>query len=188
MSGKFVISAALGCSVLLAAALAHDPKVVMPGEGKPVAVPFHPTTLLLSENENEGGLSFFEFRVPPKTPAAPPHIHEAEDEFFYVVSGEMSFLDRDKVVVGGPGTFLALTRNNLHAFWNHSDEETVMLVAASKGNFEKFFDEVAMAVQAEKPASAEAMGALIGKTAAARGITIRMDAVPDEAKALYFAQ
>ena len=64
----------------------------------------------------------------------------------------------------------------------------LMLVAASKGNFEKFFDEVAMAVQAEKPASAEAMGALIGKTAAARGITIRMDAVPDEAKALYFAQ
>ena len=52
MLGKFVISAALGRTVFFAAALAHDPKVVMRGEGKPVAVPFHPTTLLLSENEN----------------------------------------------------------------------------------------------------------------------------------------
>lgn len=170
------------------AAAAHDPKVVKPGEGKPVAVPFHPTSLLLSEDENESGLSFYEFRVPPNTAAAPPHIHSAEDEFFYVVSGEVSFLDRDAVVVGGPGTFVALTRNNLHAFWNDSDTEAVLFLAVSKGNFETFFDEVAMAVKNDKPASPEAMGALVGRIAAERGITIRMDAVPDEAKALYFGE
>ena len=142
---------------LTSAASAHDPKVVLPGEGKPVAVPFHPTTLLLSENENESGLSFYEFRVPPKTAAAPPHVHTGEDEFFYVVSGEVSFLDRETVITGDAGTFIALTRNNLHAFWNDSDEEAVLLVAASQGNFEKFFDDVAMTVQAEKPASAQEM-------------------------------
>ncbi len=186
MLGKLTASASVGLCALCGVVLAHEPKIVLPGEGKPVAVPFHPTTLLLSENENESGLSFYEFRVPPKTAAAPPHIHTTEDEFFYVVSGEVSFLDRETVIVGAPGTFVSLPRNNLHAFWNDTDNEAVLLVAASQGQFEKFFDEVAMAVQAEKPASAKDMGALIGRVASARGIAIRMDAVPDEAKALYF--
>ena len=187
MKNRFLLPFAAVLS-LTGAAYAHEPKIVMPGEGKPVAVPFHPTTLLLSEEENESGLSFYEFRVPPKTAAAPPHIHTHEDEFFYVVSGKVSFLDRETIASGGPGTFVALTRNNLHAFWNDTDEEAVLLLAASQGNFEKFFDEVAMAVRAEKPASAEDMGALIGRVASARGITIRMDAVPDEARALYFGE
>lgn len=167
------------------AASAHEPKVVPAGEGKPVGVPFHPTTLLLSENENESGFSFYEFRVPPKTPAAPPHIHTGEDEYFYVASGEVSFLDRENVIVGGPGTFVALPRDNLHAFWNDSDEEAVLLLAVSKGGFEKFFDAVAMELQNNPPKTPEAMGALIGGLAADRGITIRLDAVPEEAKALY---
>ncbi len=188
MKIKSAIFAGVMCGALAGVAAAHEPKTVKPGEGKPVAVPFHPTTLLLSENDNESGLSFYEFRVPPKTAAAPPHIHTAEDEFFYVVSGEVSFLDREEVVVGGAGTFVALTRNNLHAFWNDSEEEAVLFLAASKGNFEKFFDDVAMAVQKDKPGSPEEMGALIGRIAGERGITIRMDAVPDEAKALYFGE
>lgn len=163
----------------------HPPKILAPGEGEPVDVPFHPTDLLISETENASGLSFYEFRVPPRSAGAPPHIHAHEDEFFYVVSGMVSFMNGESVIEGGPGTFAALTRGNAHAFWNAGDEEAVMVVGVSNGNFEDFFDAVAREVAAEQPAGPAAMGALVGRLGAERGIEIRMDLLPEQAAPFY---
>jgi mannose-6-phosphate isomerase-like protein (cupin superfamily) len=164
---------------------AHPPKIVAPGEGEPVGVPFHPVDLILSEDENADGLTVYEFRVPPRSAGAPPHIHTHEDELFFVVSGDLTLLNGDETVVAGPGTIAALTRNNLHGFWNAGDEEVVMWVVATPGNFEDFFDEVARRIRDEAPAGPAEAGALVAQAGAERGITIRMDKLPAEAAPLY---
>ncbi len=171
---------------LMALALsAHPPKIVEPGEGEPVPVPFHPVDLLLSESENEDGLSFYEFRVPPQSAGAPPHSHTHEDEFFFVVSGQVTFMNGDTVIEAGPGTFAALTRNHVHAFWNAGEDEAVMVVGVSNGEFEGFFDAVAAEVAEAQPQSPQEMGALVGRLAGERGIEIRMDLLPEEAVPFY---
>ncbi|NNU17471.1 cupin domain-containing protein [Parvularcula sp. ZS-1/3] len=170
---------------LLASLALHDPKIVAPGEGEPVAVPFHPVFQLIGKGETESNATFYEFRVPPKTAGAPPHTHTKEDEFFYVLSGGVSLMNGDEITVAGPGTLAALTRGHLHAFWNAGDEEVVMLMATVGGEFEEFFDAVAMRLREEKPASPEAAGALVGQIAASKGITIDMSKVPAEARQLY---
>ncbi|MFC3303114.1 cupin domain-containing protein [Parvularcula lutaonensis] len=150
-----------------------------------VPVPFHPVLKLIGGDENRDSVTIYEFRVPPQSAGAPPHTHTMEDEYFYVVSGTASFLNGEDVIEAPAGSFAALTRGNLHAFWNSSDEEAVMVMMTVGGKFEEFFDEVAMRVQAEKPGSPEEMGALVGQAAAERGITIDMSKVPDTAKPLY---
>lgn len=170
---------------ILFSAMLHDPKIVMPGEGEPVGVPFHPVFELVSEDDTDSRASFYEFRVPARSAGAPPHTHTHEDEFFYVVSGEVSLMNGNEVVTAGPGAFAALTRGHLHAFWNASDEEVVLVMATVGGKFEDFFDEIAMEVRESQPGSPEEMGALVGRLGAERGIMIDMSKVPDEAKPLY---
>lgn len=46
----------------------------------------------------------------------PPHIHRREDEAFYVLEGEMTYLTHDKLVVAKPGTFVWGPRDVIHAF------------------------------------------------------------------------
>lgn len=161
---------------------AHPPKIVPAGEGTPIEVPFHPAEQLLRAEESTDGLAFYVFTVPPGTAGAPPHVHAHEDEYFYVLSGEASVLSEGEVVTLGPGGFAALTRDHLHAFWNAGEAEAVLLMSTTDG-FQAFFDAVAREARADL--SPPEMGALVGRLAAERGITIRMDAVPEEARRLY---
>jgi quercetin dioxygenase-like cupin family protein len=171
--------------LLAATALLHPPKIVGPGEGTPVAIPIHPVDRLLSQDENQDGLTFYEFRVPPRSAGAPPHVHTHEDEFFYVVAGNVSFMNGDEVIEGRPGTFAALTRGHPHAFWNAGDEPAVMVVGVSNGRFEDFFDALAKEVREKNPATRAEVGEMIGRLAAESDIAIRMDLLPEEAARFY---
>lgn len=175
----------VACAFLLHPDAAHPPRIVAPGEGESVAVPFHPVDKLLSGDHNAEHLTFYEFRVPPQSAGAPPHVHSREDEFFYVVSGTVQFMIGEEVIEGGPGTFAALTRNHAHAFWNAGDEEALMVVAVTAGEFEDFFDAVATEAAELGPQDSAEIGALVGRLAAERGLEIRMDLLPEEAAPFY---
>lgn len=164
---------------------AHAPVVVPPEARTAVAVPFHPVDLLHSGQDNAEGLAFYEFRVPPRSAGAPPHVHAHEDEFFYVVTGTAQFLNGETVIEAGPGHFAALTRNHTHAFWNAGDEELVLLAGVTAGGFEAFFDAVAAEIAQGAPDDPAQMGALIARHAAERGIEIQMDRMPDAAAPFY---
>jgi uncharacterized cupin superfamily protein len=62
-----------------------------------------------------GRITWIEQLVPPGD--SPYHIHDAEDEIFYVLEGELSFVSGDKAWKGGPGTFAFLPRGISHGFW-----------------------------------------------------------------------
>lgn len=163
----------------------HDNKVVRAGKAADVANPFHPVFVMLSSEENAGGVTVYEFQVPPKSPGSPPHTHTLEDEYFYVLEGELSALSGDEVLTLGPGDFAALNRGNTHMFWNGSDAPVRLIMATTGGSFEKFMAETGPRVADAKPQSPEEFGAVIGQLAAEYGITISMEKMPKEAAPIY---
>src|SRR6185312_17331220 len=55
------------------------------------------TELLATREQTGGALGLFRQTIPPMS-GRPLHIHRAEEEFFYVVSGEFRFKLGDRIV------------------------------------------------------------------------------------------
>ena len=82
---------------------------------------------LIESAATDGRFALIEHRIPPRTLAAPLHVHEREDEYSYVLSGTMGAQIGDEIVEAGPGELVEKPRGIWHAFWNPGDEETVLL-------------------------------------------------------------
>jgi gentisate 1,2-dioxygenase len=74
--------------------------------------------------------------------AAPLHRHAREDEYSYVVEGQVGALLGDEVVIGGPGDLIFKPRNQWHTFWNAGDQPARLLEIISPAGFERFFAEL----------------------------------------------
>jgi len=70
------------------------------------------------------------------------HIHEKENELYYVLDGEFEFVCGDDRVCGGPGTFVFAPRGLPHRFKNIGSAPGRMLVSFTPGGIEGFFTEL----------------------------------------------
>ena len=68
------------------------------------------------------------------------HTHAAEDEYFLVLQGEISFYINGRVRVAKPGESAFVPRGVPHCFKNCSDREARVLVSFTPGSIEGFFD------------------------------------------------
>jgi uncharacterized cupin superfamily protein len=94
-----------------------------------------------SETTN-GAYALFE-TVTPVNAGSPPHRHALEDESFYVLEGEYTFLAGEEVVVLGAGGSIFVPRGMVHAFSNKGDVPARMLIINSPGYLhEGFFSEL----------------------------------------------
>ncbi len=82
-------------------------------------------TMLATAEDTNGAYSCIEELI-PQGPAAPPHIHEAADETFYIMEGEATFFVEDKPIKATAGSFVSIPRGTKHAF--QIDSETVRLL------------------------------------------------------------
>ena len=73
----------------------------------------------------------------------PPHLHRREDETFYLLDGQMSFMHRDDVFIANPGDAFFLPRDQVHTFHNPGKTSARMIVLAAPCGFEKFMLEFA---------------------------------------------
>lgn len=64
-----------------------------------------------------GALSFAEASVPPGG-GPPPHVHPHADEAFFILSGELEFLDGQETFRAGEGDFVFIPRGTRHRFRN----------------------------------------------------------------------
>lgn len=163
------------------AASGPAPRYVAPGEGEVLPFPGHGTRALSHQHDTPSGTVALELTLPPKTFGAPPHVHAHEDEQFYVLEGQVDFLDRGEVVHAEAGSLAIMPRGHLHGFWNDSDEPARLLLVISPGDFGDFFDEVVAAIRATHADNPQAVGEQIAKAAAARGVEIHFDKVPASA-------
>src|SRR3954467_10008335 len=106
---------------------------------------------LIESSDTGGRFALIEHTIPPRTLAAPLHIHEREDEYSFVLSGRMGAQIGDEVVEAGPGELVFKPRGVWHAFWSASDEETHLLELISPGDFAGYFEELAPLLSAEQP-------------------------------------
>jgi len=126
----------------------HEGIVRGAGEGKTILVLGNPYTYKATKEETGGAYALLENPVAGEGP--PPHIHETEEEAFYVLEGELKILLGDQTFTAKPGDFVLVPRGIVHTFSKAGTESAKMLVIISPAGFEKFFEEIAGPPDLEK--------------------------------------
>jgi quercetin dioxygenase-like cupin family protein len=95
----------------------------------------------LGTADTDGAVAVFHLDAP--TMSGPPlHRHSREDEWFYVLEGELTFeVDGDRTVLGAGGSVFA-PRGTAHAYQNFSPAGARLLVMVTPGDFDRFFQAV----------------------------------------------
>lgn len=122
------------------------PRVVVlgPDEGRtpsPLNIVGEETLVKVDTTDSNGLLAAFQLVAPPMS-GPPLHVHSREDEWFYVLEGEIVFeIDGERVTVG-PGGSVWLRRGVPHAYQNFTDRDARLLIVTVPGDFCNFFKEV----------------------------------------------
>ncbi|SDZ37455.1 Cupin domain-containing protein [Saccharopolyspora shandongensis] len=125
---------------------------VPPGAGQSVwAFSGDRYTLKVGAEETGGMIGVMEGEIPPGS-GPPLHVHQYEDEAFYLVEGRLQVFDEDREFTAEPGSFIYLPRGSAHRFKNISDTPARMLMLFVPSGFENFFLEVGVEVVPGQPA------------------------------------
>ena len=65
------------------------------------------------------------------------HVHDNEDDAFYILEGEMTFLFGDRSVAAPPGTFVLVPPGVEHGFRNDGDGPVRMLNIHAPAGFDR---------------------------------------------------
>ncbi|MFN0020524.1 MAG: cupin domain-containing protein [Pirellulaceae bacterium] len=118
-----------------------SPQIVPIGAGRTVTVlGGDVVTFKVTAAETDGAFSVFETITPPNG-GPPPHVHQREDETFYVLEGEFLFQIGGTTAVARPGTTLVAPRGIPHSFRNVGLTAGKLLVIISPGGFERFIED-----------------------------------------------
>jgi len=90
-----------------------------------------------SSGETTGGRVSVTENWAPRGHGSPLHVHHNEDEWFYVLSGELTFWVDGQVITATDGSFVYGPRNVPHTFTVTSEEARFLLVIEPAG-FENF--------------------------------------------------
>ena len=106
--------------------------VVAPGDGRRTGnVEF----LALSEHTPRFNLSII--TMAPGRTGPEPHVHEDEDDSFYILDGELTFLLGDREVRAPAGTFVLVPPGVLHTFANRTDTPVRILNIHAPAGFDR---------------------------------------------------
>ncbi len=95
---------------------------------------------MISEQTN-GKYAVVISTTPPQ--GGPPlHVHQNEDEMFYVLQGVYEFRLGKETVIATQGDIIHLPRSIPHSFSNIGSEPGVMMNTITPGGFEQFFEEI----------------------------------------------
>jgi quercetin dioxygenase-like cupin family protein len=122
--------------------MAATARVLGPTDGKAGFLGSIGVRFMIDGDEAGGGFSLVEHPMPPQALAAPLHRHNREDEYSYVLEGQVGALLGDEVLVGGPGDLIFKPRGQWHTFWNAGEEPARILEIISPAGFERFFEEL----------------------------------------------
>ena len=95
----------------------------------------------LTAVESGGELTVIEDVIQPGV-GPPLHVHQRENEAYYVLEGEFEFICGADVVRGGPGTFVHSPRGVPHRYRNVGPAPGRLLFGFTPGGIEAFFTEL----------------------------------------------
>ena len=148
--------------------------MLTPQEGKSVWLGGLGVDFKLAGEQTGGLFSIVEHPIDPGI-MVPPHTHTREDEFSYVLEGEVGARIGDQVLVATPGCYVVKPRGILHTFWNAGLQPARLIEIISPAGFEQYFAELAELFQAEGPPDPEKLEQLANRY----GLTYDMTWVPE---------
>jgi quercetin dioxygenase-like cupin family protein len=122
-----------------------------------------------SSTETTGGRVSVSETLAPRGSGSPLHVHHNEDEWFFVIDGELTFWVGGDVIDARSGSFVYGPREIPHTFTVSSEQARFLLVAEPAG-FEGFVRALGQPAQqrvippaATEPPDVEAMARLAGE-------------------------
>lgn len=141
------------------------PIALAPDEGEALWFLGALATVKASAETTAGRVAVIEHRS-PRGSGSPLHVHSREDEWFYVIDGELTFWVGGEITVAPAGTFVYGPRDIPHTFLVSSDEARFLLVTEPAG-FEDFMRAIAQPAErleipppATEPPDVEALASL----------------------------
>ncbi len=101
-----------------------------------------PHSVLVSRADTGGGYELVEITGDPGL-GVPPHMHEHEDETFYVLDGRVAFTVEGEERMAEPGTAVHLPRGVPHGFRIAGDAPARMLLVIAPGGLMPMFEALA---------------------------------------------
>jgi quercetin dioxygenase-like cupin family protein len=112
--------------------------------------------------DTDGRFALVQHLFAPKALAAPMHRHRNEDEFTYVLSGQIGAVIEGREVLAEPGDLLFKPRGQWHTFWNPSEEPAICLELISPAGLEDLFRSFASLTEPPTPEVLAALAAEYG--------------------------
>lgn len=137
------------------------PVTVGPAEGRLVMFGGIGAHYKVTGEQTGGAFAIIEQPVEPGA-MAPPHVHTREDEFSYVIEGELGARVGDQVIHATAGTWILKPRNIPHTFWNPGTKTARFIEIISPPGLEQLFTELAAMFAEGRPAP-EKMAELAAK-------------------------
>lgn len=116
------------------------PIVAGPGEGEALWFMGFLATIKSSARTTGGGVAVVE-HLGPRGAGSPQHVHSRENEWFYVLEGELTFWVGGEVSVAPAGSFVFGPKGIPHTFMVSSEQARFLLVTEPAG-FEQFLRDV----------------------------------------------
>jgi quercetin dioxygenase-like cupin family protein len=131
------------------------------GTAKAYRSPIDEIRFLITGEQTGGAFFMAEVSVLPGA-GNPPHIHDREDECFYVQEGTLTIQVCGKTHTASVGDFIRLPRGVVHSFENTANVGAKFLLVVAPAGLEKFFEE-AFYPAAEYPQTPPTMEAFLGR-------------------------
>jgi quercetin dioxygenase-like cupin family protein len=97
-------------------------------------------TFLVTGEQSGGAYFILEAFVPPGG-GPPPHIHQREEECFYLLQGHLTMTLGDQKLKVAAGDFVQIARGTVHTFTNDGENEARMLAFFSPAGMEHWMTE-----------------------------------------------
>jgi mannose-6-phosphate isomerase-like protein (cupin superfamily) len=153
---------------------ARAARVLGRGDGKIGFLGSIGVRFMIDGPESNGGFSLVEHPMSRRALAAPLHRHTREDEYSFVLEGEVGALLGDEVRIGRPGDLIFKPRNQWHTFWNAGDRPARILEIISPAGFEEFFRKLV-----DLGGVTRAEPQLLGELCKHFGLDLNPESVPD---------
>ena len=116
---------------------------VEPGAGRSVLIGgMFGVTTKISADLTPSGVAVLEHTLLPGQLGAAPHKHSREDEFSFILEGELTVEQLGQTVTVGPGGYVAKPRDIMHAFWNAGSGPVRFVEIIAPGDFAAYFYEL----------------------------------------------
>ena len=133
-----------------------------PGEGEIAGAPGRTDRFMIDGADTGGRLSVVEHTIAPHVLAAPLHRHTREDEYSYILEGELAALLGEEEVIAGTGSLVFKPRGQWHTFWNPGNTPTRVLELICPSGLEDLFRELGALGDGFDPATLPALAARYG--------------------------